>query len=64
MCNNFHEAGSEKHLRDIGSILLVQGAAIDRFYISEWAGKLGLLAEWELVRQRINDATNGPESIG
>jgi hypothetical protein len=54
----FHEAGSEKHLRDIASIVLVQGAAIDRIYLSEWADKLGVLAEWELICQRIDDPTN------
>lgn len=50
----FQEGGSEKHLRDIASVLLVQDQAIDRTYITEWAEKLGVSAEWELVRHRVD----------
>lgn len=50
----FQEGGSGKHLRDIASVLLVQDQAIDRNYITGWAAKLGVLAEWELVRQRVD----------
>lgn len=53
----FREGRSEKHLRDIASVLLVQGDSINRQYITEWAGKLGVVDEWELVRQRVDDAT-------
>lgn len=52
----FQEGGSEKHLRDIASVLLVQDQSIDRNYITEWAEKLGVSAEWELVRQRVDTA--------
>jgi hypothetical protein len=48
--------GSEKHLRDIASMLLIRGEAIDRAYIVEWAAKLGVTSEWELVRQRVDEA--------
>lgn len=50
----FQDGGSEKHLRDIASVLLVQDQAIDRTYITEWAEKLGVLAEWEIVRERVD----------
>lgn len=53
----FHEGGGEKHLRDISSILLIQGTAIDRVYIAEWADRLGVLAEWELVNRQIDRPT-------
>ena len=44
---------SEKHLRDIASILKIQGAAIDRPYVDEWSVKLGVAEEWRLVLERI-----------
>ena len=43
----YREGGSEKHLRDIASMLMIQGAAIDRGYIASWSVQLGVLAEWE-----------------
>ena len=43
----YRERGSEKHLRDIASMLMIQGTAIDRPYIASWAARLGVLAEWQ-----------------
>jgi hypothetical protein len=53
----FHEGGGEKHLRDIASMLLIQGTAIDREYIAKWAAKLGVFAEWALVNENVNRTT-------
>lgn len=50
----FREGGSEKHLRDIAGVLKVQADHIDSGYITEWAARLGLLAEWRLVLERLN----------
>ncbi len=47
----FKDGGSDKHLRDTASILLVQGSRIDRDYISEWSKQLGVSDEWQLVCQ-------------
>jgi hypothetical protein len=52
----FHDAGGEKHLRDVASMLLIQGTAIDREYIAKWAAQLGVVKEWELVTQEVNRA--------
>lgn len=52
----FQEGGSDKHLRDVASVLLVQDQAIDRNYVTKWAESLGILAEWELVQQRVDTA--------
>lgn len=52
----YHDGGSEKHLRDIASILLIQDQRIDRQYLTEWAEHLGVTAEWDLVRQRVDHA--------
>jgi hypothetical protein len=56
----FQQGGSEKHLRDIASVLLVQGNAINRPYIEKWAGALGVAAEWGGVLARVNNSAEGP----
>lgn len=53
----FQLGGVEKHLRDIGGILKVKAGAVDRAYIAEWAAKLGVGEEWELVRRRVDEAS-------
>jgi hypothetical protein len=50
----FQIGGSEKHLRDIGGILKVKAAAVDRNYITAWASKLGVAEEWALVMKRVD----------
>ena len=49
----FKEGGSDKHLRDIAGVLRIQGAAIDRVRITEWADRLGLSEVWSLVQTRL-----------
>jgi hypothetical protein len=44
----YREGGSEKHLRDIAGVLKVQGDRVDRTYITAWADRLGVSAEWGL----------------
>jgi hypothetical protein len=43
----YQEGQSEKHLRDIASMLKVSGAKIDLKVIDEWAAKIGLKETWE-----------------
>jgi hypothetical protein len=50
----FREGGSEKHLRDIAGVLKVQGQRVDRQYIVEWAGRLGVLDIWQAVAKRTD----------
>ena len=46
----FHrEGGSDKHLRDIRSMLAISGGQIDRAELDEWIRQRGLDAEWRLV---------------
>ena len=46
----FHaEGGSDKHLRDIASVLRISGADLDRDYVTEWADRLGLREIWDLI---------------
>lgn len=42
----FREGGSEKHLRDIRSMLAVSGEQLDRSELNEWIALRGLEAEW------------------
>jgi predicted nucleotidyltransferase len=49
----YREGGSEKHLRDIGSMLMIQGDSVDRAYIASWAAKLGIVAEWQSLVARL-----------
>lgn len=51
----FREGRSEKHLRDIASMLLVQGDLIDREYIQTWAASLGVTEEWRLVASKCDN---------
>ncbi|HUQ69873.1 MAG TPA: hypothetical protein VM165_10140 [Planctomycetaceae bacterium] len=46
---------SEKHLRDIAGMMKLLREKLDREYIERWAAKLGVTAEWELVRQRVDE---------
>ncbi len=45
----FQEGQSDKHVRDIRSVLKIQGEKIDNSYIRTWAAKLAVAKEWELV---------------
>lgn len=59
----FREGGSQKHLRDIRGVLRVQGAGVDRQYVSTWAKRLGLNDIWQALLDEDNQAdepTPGP----
>ena len=45
----FREGASEKHLRDIRSMLAISGEQIDRAALDEWIQRLGLQKECSLV---------------
>ena len=51
----FQLGGSEKHLRDIAGMLLIMDERIDHVFISTWANKLAVAAEWQLVLARVNE---------
>ena len=57
----FSEGGSNKHLRDIASILKVSGEAIDRKEITKWAAKLGYSEIWEKCLAKVS-ATQSQKS--
>jgi len=45
----YREGGSEKHLRDIRSMLAISGEQFDRAALDDWIQRLGLQTEWRLV---------------
>jgi hypothetical protein len=47
------EGGSDKHLRDIASVLRISGADLDRDYVTEWADRLGLREIWDLILDQL-----------
>ena len=47
----FREGGSDKHLRDIRSMLKVSGEQIDHAALGEWIRARGVEAEWKKVTQ-------------
>ena len=49
----FKQGHSEKHLRDIASMLKISSELIDRAYISSWAKKLNLSELWEEMQKKV-----------
>jgi hypothetical protein len=48
----YREGGSEKHLRDIRSMLAVSGDQLDRSALNEWIQRRGLQTEWRLASEK------------
>ncbi len=48
----FSEGGSEKHLRDIMSILRVSGDRVDRIAVASWAQLLGFTSIWDALMEK------------
>jgi hypothetical protein len=55
----YSEGGSDKHLRDIASILKVSGEAVDREAVSRWADALGYGELWRAVVETVDEASAG-----
>jgi hypothetical protein len=45
----YREGGSEKHLRDIRSMLSVSGEQLDQTALNDWIQRRGLEAEWQRI---------------
>lgn len=49
----FREGGSQKHLRDVASMIAVQGAqSLDWQYLNQWAGRLGITHQLDMIQQK------------
>jgi hypothetical protein len=51
----FREGGSDKHLRDIASVLRTSGDEVDTAYIEGWAVTLGLTDVWHAILDRLRE---------
>ncbi len=51
----FRAGGSDRHLRDIRSMLRVNPGRIDNAFITAQVDRLGLQAEWDAVRQSTHE---------
>lgn len=51
----YKEGESEKHLRDIASILKISGSKIDKKYIGLWVKKFNLMNIWNLILKRLQE---------
>lgn len=49
----YKEGGSDKHLRDIASMISISGETFDRAYLDRWALSLGVVVEWEVMKGRV-----------
>jgi hypothetical protein len=51
----YKQGESEKHLRDICSMLKISGDIINKKYISEWAEKLGVTEIWKEILKKLKN---------
>ncbi|HVZ95034.1 MAG TPA: hypothetical protein VG797_11050 [Phycisphaerales bacterium] len=49
----YKEGQSDKHLRDIASMMKISGDQIDRGYVERWAPRLGVSQEWGAMVERL-----------
>ena len=54
----YRQGSSDRHVRDILGVLAVQGDDIDRDYIAEWAGRLGLASVWKEILEKVSGPTD------
>lgn len=56
--------GSDKHLRDIASILRISGEILDRSYLDHWAMRLGVSTEWKVILDRVAEVERAEREGG
>ena len=49
----YKQGGSDKHLRDIASMIKFSGPTFDREYLESWAKALAVTEEWNAVKSRV-----------
>ena len=49
----YAEGGSDKHLRDIASVLRISASDVDRDYVTVWADRLGLRKIWDQILDQL-----------
>jgi hypothetical protein len=51
----YQQGGSDKHLRDIASMLAISGNLIDQHRLSDWAERLGVRQLWQRVLEQADE---------
>lgn len=46
----YHLSGSEKHIKDIASVLIISGDQIDHKYLGDWISRMGYQDIWDKVQ--------------
>jgi len=54
----YREGESEKHLRDISSMMRISAEEIDREYVARWAEQLQLIDIWQALVTRVDGASH------
>jgi hypothetical protein len=49
----YREGGSDRHLRDVATILQISSGRIDRDNVARWAADLGVLDIWQTILERF-----------
>jgi hypothetical protein len=49
----YREGGSDKHLRDVASMIKISGDTFDRNYLEHWADELRVREEWDAIKARV-----------
>lgn len=55
----YAEGGSDKHLRDIASILKISGEVVDRGLVARWVDELGYTSIWQLIVEKVDGRSSG-----
>lgn len=50
----YADGGSDKHLRDIASILHISGNLVDRNYIAKFAAQFGVVETWRFIISQVD----------
>lgn len=56
----FKQGQSDKHLRDSAQVLIIMGDRIDLAFLDHWSLRIGVSAEWKVLRQRVEDSQRKP----
>mgnify|MGYP000387662546 CR=1 FL=1 len=49
----YKEGGSDKHMRDIASMIRTSGASFDRMYLDRWSVALRVQPEWYAAKSSV-----------
>jgi hypothetical protein len=54
----YRDGGSEKHLRDIASMLKISAGTINETYVTEWADRMEVRSIWDAIQRRLQEESD------